>query len=144
MTEMTKQQAHLMVAAVRVAAHLHERSPKPSEIAGLLKVSESTVRLELITLQDLGIVVLVTSAYDDHVEIRDYSKLEELPDEVADSMTEDLADFDRRKQEEAEMMANLFAEKDHEKKHSERIDKMDQELSDFKNRKPINPFGDDE
>jgi len=143
-TDLTRHKAHLVMAAIRVISHREERPPRPAEVAELLDASEASVRLDLAILQDLGAVALITSAYADHVEIRDYLKVEELPEEVADDIKADLADFDRRKQEEAEKMANLFAEKDHEKKQAERIDKMNQELSDFKKRKPINPFGDDD
>ena len=37
-------------------------------------------------------------------------------------------------------MSRLFAEGDHEKRRSERVRKMDEELKDFKKRKPRDPF----
>ena len=51
-----------------------------------------------------------------------------------------VAAYQKRKQEEADKMSRLFAEGDHEKRRSERVRKMDEELKDFKKRKPRDPF----
>jgi len=132
-----------MVAAIRVLDHREQRPPTPLEIADLLERSESAVRLDLNTLADLGIVLLVESAYENHAEVKNYLLVEELDLEAGPQISDDLAAFDREKEEEAERMANLFESGEHEKIRQDRHDRMDQELDDFKNRKPINPFGED-
>ncbi len=40
-------------------------------------------------------------------------------------------------------MARLFDSGEHERQQQEKLGKMDDELKDFRRRKPINPFGDD-
>lgn len=144
MSEITQQEAHLVVAAIRILSHGNEQPPRPAEIAEMLGLPEAVLRMRVASLAELGIVTQVESAFEDHVEIRDHLKIEELA-AVDDSpeLTEDLAAFDRRKQEEAEKMQRLFSDGEHERKRSEKLDKMDEDLKDFRNRKPPNPFGDD-
>ena len=132
-----------MVAAIRVLENQNEKLPLPGEISNLLGISESSIRLQLNKLSNLGIVVLVDSAFETHVEIKNYLDIEKLSDEAGPAIAEDLAAFDLKKEEEARRMANLFESGDHEKKRKDRMDNMDKELKEFKGRKVINPFGED-
>jgi len=138
-----RDEGHLLVAAIRVLGHREGRAPTPEELAELLDLPGAAVRLQLAALQDLGAVVLVESAFAVHAEVRDHTRLEELAPPEESDISADLADFDRRKQEEAERMAHLFDEKDHERRRAERHDAMDRDLKDFRKRKPHNPFEDD-
>ena len=141
--KLTRHDAHILLAAVRVQAHLLDRSPTPAEVADLLDRSETEIRLQLVFLQDLGAVDLVESAFASHVEIRDHLLVDELTATAGPALSQDLKDFDRRKQEEAERMAHLFDSGEHERQQQEKLGKMDEELQDFRRRKPANPFGDD-
>lgn len=143
----SRKQGHLAVAAVRVLAHQLERSPRPEEVADLLALPAALLRVQLVELQERGIVALVESAFDTHVEVRDHLALEELPaEEETTALDEDLADFDRRKSEEAEKMGKLFADGEHERRQREKMRKMEEELRGFPQRKKPrrpSPFGDD-
>jgi hypothetical protein len=142
--EISRKEGHLIVAAIRVLSHLRERSPRPEEVAELLDLPPAVLRVKLAALQAAQIVALVESAFDTHLEVRDYGLLEDLPaDETGGDLTADLADFDRRKQEEAEKMERLFGEGDHKRKQAERLKKMDEQLRDFRKQKKPSPFGDD-
>ncbi|MCB1183395.1 hypothetical protein KDM41_08170 [bacterium] len=141
--KMTRDEAHLLLAGIRVCAHRLERSPTPAEIADLLELSETEVRLQLSHLAGLGAVALVDSAFETHAEIKDHLTVEELPTTGGPALSADLADFDRRKQAEAERMANLFDSGEHANEKRRRLDRMGDELDDFRRRKPKNPFGDD-
>ena len=138
MSQLNQQEAHLIVAAIRILSHRDGSAPRPDDIAEILGLPPSMLRIQLAALQDLGIVAQVESAFDTHVEIRDHRLVEELPTaERSADLSEDLADFDRRKQEESEKMAQLFSEGDHRRKQAERFDKMEAELRDFrKHKKP--------
>ena len=140
---MTRHEAHLLLAAIRVQSHLKERSPTPAEVADLLDLSESTVRLQLVFLQDLGAVDLVESAFATHAEIGDYLQVESLGESAGPALSEDLKDFDRRKQEESERMAHLFDSGESEQERQDKLGRMDEELKEFRRQKPANPFGDD-
>ncbi len=143
MAHITREDGHLFVAAIRVLAHREERPPRPEEVAELLRMPPAMARLQASALADAGIVAIVESAFDTHLELRDHGRLEEL-EEAARSraLDEDLAAFERRKEEEAQRMARLFDEGDHERRQQERIQKMEEELRGFRKRKPRNPFGD--
>jgi hypothetical protein len=141
---MTRQEAHLLLAAVWVQAHRLGRSPLPSELAELLDCSETAVQLQLNHLRDLGAVSLVESAFATHVEIADHLCIEELTDTAGPALSEDLKEFDRRKQAEADRMANLFDSGEHRQQQQDKLGRMDEELRDFRRRKPTNPFGEDE
>ena len=143
MIKMTRDEAQLLLAGIRVLHHLNGRSPTPEELADLLEQPTSSVRLQLAYLDDLGVAALVKSAFETHAEIRDHLAVEELPAEGGPEISEDLREFDRRKSEEAEKMSNLFESGEHQKKQQDKMDQMGEDLKDFKKRKPINPFGED-
>lgn len=144
MSSMTRQEAHLLLAGIRVLTHTGERPPTPEQLAELLQLPASAVRLQLTQLADLGAVALVTSAYETHAEVRDHLRVEVLPEESGPAIADDLEDFDRRKREESERMAHLFDSGEHEQRQQDRLRRMDDDLKTFRDRKkPRNPFGED-
>lgn len=143
MAELTRAEAHLLVSAIRILENQNDRLPVPLEIAALLDMSESSVRLQLNNLADLGIIILVESAFETHVEIKNYLQIEDLSSEEGPAIADDLAAFDLKKEEEAQRMANLFESGEHETLQQKKIKQMDDDLEDFKRRKPVNPFGED-
>ncbi len=142
--KMTRQEAQVLTAAIRVQAHLLERSPTPAEVADLLRLSETAVRLQLNFLADLGAVILVDSAFATHVEVKDHLAVETLAEAEGPALSEDLREFDRRKQAEADRMAQLFDSGETAREQQEKLDRMGDELRKFKRQKPANPFGDDD
>ncbi len=143
MIKMTRNEAQLLLAGIRVLNHLNGRSPTPEELADMLQQPASSVRLQLAFLDDLGVAALVKSAFEMHAEIRDHLAVEELPAEEGPEISEDLREFDRRKSEEAEKMSKLFESGEHQKQQQKKMDRMGEDLKDFKKKKPPNPFGDD-
>jgi NH3-dependent NAD+ synthetase len=143
MSKLTRTEAHLMLAAIRVLDHLHQRPPTPAEIAGLLEEDEATVRLQLAQLHDLGAAVLVESAFETHAEIKDHRLVEGLTDREGPAISEDLAEFDRMKEDEARRMEHLFDSGEHEEKRKRKLEEMESELGKFRREKPANPFGED-
>lgn len=143
MNEMDRNEAHLLLAAIRVLGHRHERPPRPEEVAELLEWPEAMVRLRASRLQELGAVCLVQSAYEVHLEIRDHLVVDSLPEASVETLVEDLADFDRRKQAEAQKMAQLFDDGTFARQKQEKIDRMDAGLRQLPG-KARNPFGEDD
>ncbi|MEZ4389331.1 MAG: hypothetical protein R3D98_17425 [Candidatus Krumholzibacteriia bacterium] len=137
--DIDRQTALLILAAIRVLGHRLQRSPLPAEVADLLEWPEATVRLHAVQLQDLGAVILVDSAFETHLEIRDHGVVDGLGEARAEALADDLADFDRRKQAEAEKMARLFENGTFQDEHRQKLEQMDQDLKSFP-RKPRNPF----
>ena len=143
MTKMTRSEAHVILAGIRVLSHLKDIPPTPEELAELLEKSPALIRLQLTFLSELGAVALVGSAYQTHAEIRDHLVVEELDNEAGPEISEDLRAFDERKKAEVEKMAHLFESGESENMRQEKHDQMDRELKDFKKKRPSNPFGDD-
>ena len=141
MTRLTRDEAHLLLAAIRVMGHLLERSPTPGEIADLLRMSPSAVGLQLSVLQDLGAVAMVQTAFETHAEVRDPALVEQLPQQAGPAISEDLRAFDKRKQEEADRMSHLFDSGEHDRQRRQKLQAMDKELQDFHRKKPGNTFG---
>ncbi|MBC8426712.1 hypothetical protein H8E07_21580 [bacterium] len=144
MTKVTREDGHLVVAAIRVLSHRLAGPPTPEQAAELLGLAPETVRLQVLALHEAGIVTLVTSAYENHLEVRDHTGLDALESDARQAaMDEALAAFDRQKQDEAERMSKLFSDGEHERRRRDKLDEMDKGLLDFERKKPRNPFGDD-
>ena len=142
MADLDRNTAHLVLAAIRVLSHRLQRSPRPDEVAELLEWPETTIRLHAAQLQDLGAAMLVESAYEVHLEVRDHRLVDDLEAERSEALADDLADFDRRKQEEAEKMARLFEDGTFQSERQKKLDQMSDDLMSRPSR-PRNPFGDD-
>ena len=143
MINLTRDEAQLLLSGIRVLSHLTGRAPTPEELAELLQQSASSVRLHLAFLEDQGAIALVKSAYETHAEVLDHLAVEALPEKGGPEISEDLREFDRRKSEEAEKMSKLFDSGEHQEKQKKKMDQMGEDLKDFRNKKPLNPFGDD-
>lgn len=143
MINLTRDEAQLLLAGIRVLSHLGGRSPTPEELAELLNQSASSVRLQLTFLEDQGSIALVKSAFETHAEIRDHLAVEQLPEKGGPEISEDLREFDKRKSEEAEKMSKLFDSGEHQDQQRKKMDKMGEDLKDFRKKKPANPFGDE-
>lgn len=143
MSRMTRSEGHLILAGIRVLVHRLERGPTPEELAELLGLAASAVRLQLTALAELGAVAMVESAYENHAEVRDHLLVDDLPEEDGPAITEDLKAFDEKKRQETERMAHLFESGEQERQQRERHRQMDEELDSFRKKKPANPFGDD-
>ncbi len=141
--QMTRGEALLVLAAIRIQAHLKGRSPTIAEVAGILDRSETQVRLQLNALSDMGAAEVVDSAYESHAVIVDHLQVEHLTEEAGPALSEDLKDFERRQREEAAKLARLFDSGQYEQKQKDQQQQMDEDFKSFQKQKPRNPFGDD-
>ncbi len=142
MTTCTRQEAHLILAGIRVMTHLNECSPNPEQLAEYLNLPDGSLRLKSAFLVEKGAIVQVESAFEVHLEVGDYAAIEELPEDDGPSISDDLDAFDIRIQYEAHRMAHLFDSGEHEEEKQRKLNRMNEDLSEFKKKKPINPFGD--
>ena len=144
MDTVSREEGHLILAAVRILSHRAGTPPTIDAVAELLGMPPETVRLKVSALQEIEAIVVVDSAYERHLEVGVHTAVDDLvPEADRTGMDEALADFDRRKLEEHERMERLFDDGDHEKKRRERIKEMEGGLFGGEREKPRNPFGDD-
>ena len=114
--------AHLMVAAVRVLEYKKRRPPSVDELCDLLSVSLEQGFILARKLNDLNIIEVVEGTYGTRIFIRDHLKIEDIPKDTKDAgLEEAIRKFqDSRKDmkdkvasiqaNQAEKKKNLFAE----------------------------------
>ncbi len=142
MVTVTRNDAELLAAGIRVLAHLHGKPPTPEELADLLQLSAAAVRLQVAGLVELGALLLVESAFEDHLELGDTRLLQDLPAGDGPAISEDLKAFDARKEEEVRKMSRLFSSGEMEERKRKRLEDMEKGLGDLRRKKPRNPFSD--
>jgi hypothetical protein len=114
--------AHLVVASIRIFTHQNSRHPSIDEICRILSFSLEQGNLICKKLKDMGIVDVVEGAFEDHFFIKDHLKIEEIPrDKKEDKLENALKKFkDSRKdfskkiesfqEKQAQKQKALFAE----------------------------------
>jgi hypothetical protein len=143
MIAVNREDGHLLVAAVRVLACRDQSPPDMDQVAELLRLAPEVVRLKAVALIEAGILKQIESAWKMHLEVADHTLLESLPAaEDESTMDVELADFDKRKKEEAERMDQMFSDGTLAKERQAKLDEMDHDLFSDKPEKPANPFGD--
>ena len=140
----SQQQAHLMVAAVRVLAHKHARPPSVNEIAELLESSREVIGHQVRVLEKLQILRTMKSPFDLRVELQDHRKIEELPvEESGPGFQDEVDDFHRKFEQKQKELQGLFDSGEQEERQKSRCADLESELDKFQNPKRHNPFGDD-
>src|SRR5512139_4078444 len=74
----SRDQAHLIVAGVRVLAHRESVPPRVADVAELLGMSPELLGVAVRVLVELGVLREVADAYGARLEIGDHLKIEEL------------------------------------------------------------------
>lgn len=114
--------AHLVVAAIRIFTHQNSRNPSIDEICRILSVSLEQGNLICKKLKNMGIVDEVEGAYENQFFIKDHLKIEEIPKDKKEDKFEDAIkkfkdsrkDFSKEiesfQEKQAEKQKALFAE----------------------------------
>jgi DNA-directed RNA polymerase specialized sigma subunit len=131
-------EGHLVVAAVRVAAHRQEgRPPTEDEIAAVCGLSREWVGVLVSELERLGVLQLLTGPFETRVEIADHLALEKLPHTESSSGVEDeLKEFAAKKREEDEKLRQIFTGENLRRREEEKMGKL---ADDFRTWKPKPP-----
>jgi hypothetical protein len=131
---------HLIVAAVRVLSHNSNKPPTPELIAELLGLAPDFARNLVIALGEEGILNVVETPFEIRAEVKDYSKLEDLPRESeGPSIQSELDEFVKRKRKEVEATKKMFTIDEIEKKKKEKLSRLDDEMKKMKGKGP-SPF----
>ena len=86
-TRPDRQQAHLIVAAVRVLSHREARPPSSIEVADLLEMSPELTQVVVRQIVELGILNEVADAYEARLEVADLTGAIDLPTDHYDAVT---------------------------------------------------------
>lgn len=140
----SQQQAHLLVAGVRVLEYQQKRPPSVDELARLLQMSHEVAGHQVRVLESLEILQTIKSPFDLLVELKDHHKIEDLPlEESGPGFKDEVEDFHRQFEEKQKKLQNLFDSGDQEKRQQERFADLDSELDEFRSPKRSNPFEED-
>ena len=140
----SQNQAHLVVAAVRVLAHKQGRPPSVEEVASLLEQSREIMGHQIRALESLQILRTVKSPFDLHVELLQPEKIDELPlEESGPGFQDEVEDFHRKFEEKQKKLQNLFDSREQERQQQARFSDLDEELDKFRSPRRPNPFGDE-
>jgi hypothetical protein len=91
------QNGHLVVAAIRVLTHRRNGPPSVEAVTEMLNFSSEQANLICGKLHELGIIEVLEGGFGTRLFVRDYAKLEEIPDEA---QTPAFADAIKKFQEE--------------------------------------------
>jgi hypothetical protein len=134
--------AHLVVAAVRVLCHSEPKPPTPEDIARLLNLPNEFVRSLVVSLGDLNILRVMESPFEMRVELGDYTLIETLPrGSDTPSIKDELDSFVERKKKEVQEAEKMFTPDEIEKKKKEKLARLEDEMKRMKRTK-YEPFPD--
>ena len=123
------EEAHLLVAAIRVLEFQNKKSPGYGEIAGLLGINIEKVGLLCKRMEAEGIVQLVAGPFETtHLIIADHCGIEELPREAAENrMAEEIREFKEKSKNAFEEKVKAAAE-EKRKKEKELFAELERKL----------------
>jgi hypothetical protein len=135
-TNLTYEEGHAHVAAIRLLKYREHRPPTIEEVAGILGSKVEITLHRLRTLQGRGIVAIIENPFETHVSVENHLALEELPVESDESvLSEAVEDFRRRQDEKADEMMRVFEEKDADREKKEKHEHLEDDLRHFKKKK---------
>ena len=110
-------EAHLMVAAIRVFEHLNSRPPNSDELCQFINISIEKGSLICRKLEDLDIIKAVAGTYGSRWYVNDHLKIEDIPREAPESgMADELKKFQDSQKAFSRKMETLQAEQKQKKK----------------------------
>jgi hypothetical protein len=138
----SREDGHLIVAAVRVLSHKAAKPPTPEDIADLLGLAPEFARNLVVALGEEQILKVVVNPFEIRAEVGDYAKLEDLPAEsTAPTIQDELDDFVKRKQEAVEETERMLNLDEIEKKKKEKLSRLEDEMKKMKEKGQPPPFG---
>lgn len=129
-------EAHLLVAAIRIFEHLNSRPPSIEELCRSINFSIERGNFTCRKLEDIGIIAAVEGSYGARWYVADHLKIEDIPrGEPQSKMEDELKKFQDTQKAFSQKIKTLQAEQkqkkkdlfaDMEKKLKEEIDKKRQ------------------
>ena len=127
----SREQAHLIVSAVRVLAHRETVPPRAEEVAELLKLAPEPVAVAVRELVELGVLREVADAYGARLEIGEHQKIEELAAGGGPAMQSEIKSFSERRRERDQALRQQFAE-DLKSGKKDKFSRLEEDLKKFR------------
>ncbi len=111
------EEAHLVIAAIRVLGHTKQIPPAVEDICGTLAFSPEEGHRICRKLKDLEILDIVEGAFGTKLYIRDHLRIETLPKESKDNrLEEELKKFQEAQKQLSKKVESIQAEQNQKKK----------------------------
>lgn len=123
--------AHLVVAAIRILEHRHSAPPTVEEVCGLLSLSVEQGGYICRKLGALDVIHTVAGAYQDRLVISDHTKIESIPKDAApDELRKEIEKFQRTQRDQNDKIKAIQAAQKKKKKtlFAEMEEKLKKEL----------------
>ena len=132
----------LLVAAIRVRAHLDGRPPLLDQVADLLGMPHELMRVLAIGLESQGILKQLTNAFEVRLDIVDAARVDELPAAgTGPRLGNELDDFRKAFQQKQDDLKKTFGKEALQKKTDEKMSAMEEKLRAFKAKPQTPMFG---
>jgi DNA-binding transcriptional regulator GbsR (MarR family) len=111
------QKAHLVVAAIRVLQFIRNHEPTAEEIGEFLSISREETGWIVRRLEELGIIEMVSAGDLHRLFLRDFLKIETIPNEITQSrIDQELENFKQGRKELTEKVESFQAAQTQKKK----------------------------
>jgi hypothetical protein len=127
----SREQAHLIVAAVRVLAHRESVPPRAAEVAELLGLAPEPVAVAVRELVELGVLREVADAYGARLELGDYPRVVERAAGGGPAMQSEIKSFSERRRERDQALRQQFAD-DLKSDKKDKFSKLEEDLKRFR------------
>ena len=129
----SRERAHLLLAATRVAEHREGRPPAPPEIAALLDWSVEETLAVIRGLAEKGILLLHETPFELRVEIGDHLQAEDLPAEADKAaLRGEVDEFKRKTKKRRDELDRMFTSGEAEKKRQEAVEDLAADFEKFR------------
>ena len=137
----SRDEGHLLVAAIRVQAHLDGRPPLINDVADLLGMPRELMQVLALGLESRGIVRQLTNAFETRLDIVDAAAVDELPLAGAGPrLSTELDDFRKAFQAKQDDLRKTFGAEALQKKTDDRMDHLAEQLRKFKDKGSAGPM----
>lgn len=111
-------EAHLFVAAIRVLTHKHSGPPALGDVCELLDFSEESGHAISRNLKKMAIIDTAEDPFSIKLSVADHQEIEKIPqkEQQKNSLADELARFQEKKQTMDKKVANIQEELDQKKK----------------------------
>jgi len=131
-------QAHLFIAAIRVFEHLNHQPPSLKGLYDLLQVSEEELSRISRKLEEIGAISVIMSGGETRFTIRDYLKVEDLPQsDQTPKMEEEISMFKTKQESRLKEIEQSLAKKGDKSSIFSELEKALKDPSSLKKKNPL-------
>ncbi len=137
----SREDGHLVVAAIRILRYRQGNPPTPAEIGEMLDWGDEQTHVALRGLVDAEILRMHKTPFDVHYEIGDHHKVDSLtPEAEREALQDEVKDFQRRSASRHKELEALLNSDTLEKQKKEKLKSLEEQFADFKKKKPGPPL----